>query len=412
MKIKVGDLLSAIKVVEKNIPRVPTHPILGTLLFKPESSTVKLTSYDLTHMSEAEIPYQGDKVDSFCLGEFQKFKDLLGLLTKESFLTFSLGQDYGSVEELQADEPALSTVTLTHSTGTYILNCQSPEEYPAARFDLDQSWESEEDGFFVELDEKLIHAFKIIQPHINVEHSHPSIRGANFVISKEGSVNCYGSCGHTVGWAGFKGKQFKSVKDLDQLESSQVANIIISPQVLDTAIKLGEAFKLYVGGGLFKLEIYAKSRDGVLQKSPYTFSGHLISGEYPNIESLIPRQHSNTMDFALHPLLETIKRCCLFCDSRRNTVSIKASDDVQVSNDFDNQLFSERVDGSFDIESEIFLIHFAINYMRDTLKALADVGVNAIQLRMTEPSQPVVFALKGIAINSGVLLMPVRKKTI
>lgn len=135
-------------------------------------------------------------------------------------------------------------------------------------------------------------------------------------------------------------------------------------------------------------------------------STRLISGEYPQYQTLFPKDYSHLASFKLDEVVGAIERVAVMSDDRTHLIKLHfEAEMVQISaNTPDVGRAQEEV--SIGLEGETIDVAVNVRYLTDVLQRL---GVDEVKLEMTGPLKPLI--IKGIGDeNYKYLLMPVQAK--
>jgi DNA polymerase-3 subunit beta len=135
-------------------------------------------------------------------------------------------------------------------------------------------------------------------------------------------------------------------------------------------------------------------------------STRLISGEYPQYQTLFPKDYSHLASFKRDEVVGAIERVAVMSDDRTHLIKLHfEADMVQISaNTPDVGRAQEEV--SIGLEGETIDVAVNVRYLTDVLQRL---GVDEVKLEMTGPLKPLI--IKGIGDeNYKYLLMPVQAK--
>ncbi len=135
-------------------------------------------------------------------------------------------------------------------------------------------------------------------------------------------------------------------------------------------------------------------------------STRLISGEYPQYQTLFPKDYSHLASFKRDEVVGAIERVAVMSDDRTHLIKLHfEADMVQISaNTPDVGRAQEEV--SIGLEGETIDVAVNVRYLTDVFQRL---GVDEVKLEMTGPLKPLI--IKGIGDeNYKYLLMPVQAK--
>lgn len=132
----------------------------------------------------------------------------------------------------------------------------------------------------------------------------------------------------------------------------------------------------------------------------------LISGDYPQYQTLFPKDYTHLVSFKREELVQAIERVAVMSDDRTHLVKLHFEPEtVQISaNTPDVGRAQEEV--SIDLDGEALDVAVNVRYLTDVLQRL---GVDEVKLEMTGALKPLI--IKGIGDESyKYLLMPVQAK--
>lgn len=135
-------------------------------------------------------------------------------------------------------------------------------------------------------------------------------------------------------------------------------------------------------------------------------STRLISGEYPQYQTLFPKDYSHLASFKRDEVVGAIERVAVMSDDRTHLIKLHfEADMLQISaNTPDVGRAQEEV--SIGLEGETIDVAVNVRYLTDVFQRL---GVDEVKLEMTGPLKPLI--IKGIGDeNYKYLLMPVQAK--
>ena len=181
-------MLDALRVLIKQVPSKPTHPILGTLLFKFSPTAVEIKAFDLRSLASVKIPYQGEQPVDFCLGYPASFSKLVSLMGDQSFSM--------EVDQVEGADLVLSTVTVSDSSGSYHFPVNDIEEYPDDKMDIREKAKNE--GYTLEFNGLFSQAFGVVSSRISEDQTKMVLTNLNIIINSEDDVQLNGTDGHTL----------------------------------------------------------------------------------------------------------------------------------------------------------------------------------------------------------------------
>lgn len=114
----------------------------------------------------------------------------------------------------------------------------------------------------------------------------------------------------------------------------------------------------------------------------------MLDAEFPNVEPLLPKEHTSIASVEVAPLMESIRRVSLVAD--RNAQLRLHFKDGQVtlfSSGADSGAAEETIDAAFTGADEL-LIAFNAGYLREGLSV---IGTNRVVFGFTEPSRPAIM---------------------
>jgi len=326
MKFNVlsNDLNQGLSAVIGAVPTKATLPILETILFESEGGKLKITATDLEisiiEYIDAEIEEDG------------------AVAIPARRLLETLRQLPGIPVFFEIDER--QNIQFKTDKGTYKLVGEEADEFPALP-DMEES-------VFVESETALIkNAIEKTSFAVSNDDLRPAMMGVFFDIGEEGST--------FVATDGHRLVRFKN----ENISSTEPLSFIVPEKALNLVAKAIEDDYC----------ILTVSSDHAQFKSGKTIViTRLINEQYPNYDSVIPRENDKLLTIEKSLMLATVKRVSVFSSSSTRQIRLMLDKDKITIRAEDIDMSSEaRETISCDYDDEPMEIGFNARYLADVL---------------------------------------------
>lgn len=322
--ISSSDLVKALSAVSGAVPNKATLPILETILFESEDGKLRLTATDLEisiiEYVEADIPEDG------------------AVAIPARRLTETLRQLPDIPVDFEIDEKY--NVKFSTDKGTYKLVGEDPDEFPEIP-DLNE-------GTALQTDKDLIvNAIKKTLFAVSNDDLRPAMMGVYFDIGPEES-KFVATDGHRL---------VKYIKS--DLTADEEMKFIVPEKALSLVEKAlhAEACELTV------------TEDHVRFKSGNTIViTRLINEQYPNYESVIPKDNDKQLVISKEQMLSTVRRVAIFSSTTTRQIRLQMSADSLTIRAEDIDMSSEAKETvACEYDNEEMEIGFNAKYLSDVL---------------------------------------------
>lgn len=333
MKFNVssGELMKGLSAVAGAVPTKATLPILETVLFESENGKLKLSATDLeisiVEFVQAEIETEGSVAIPA--------KRLLEVLRQLPDIPVFF----------EADDQIVKFRT---DRGTYKLNSESSDDFP----DIPTL----EDGQSIKTSTELLKS-AIDKTSFAVSHDdlRPAMMGVYFQIGTENS-KIVATDGHRL------------VRlTHNDLVAAVPVNFIVPEKALSLALKTldGKECDMTVSNEHLRI----KSGNTILVT-------RLINEQYPNYDTVIPRDNDKQMKVSKDQLLATVKRVSIFSSTTTRQIRLQLHPDEVVIAAEDIDMSSEAKESiACEYNSDAMEIGFNARYLGDVLNNIDDPEV-------------------------------------
>ncbi|MDR8392989.1 DNA polymerase III subunit beta [Aliifodinibius sp. S!AR15-10] len=319
-----SDLVKALSAVSGAVPNKATLPILETILFESEDGKLRLTATDL-EISIIEYMEADIDVDGAVAIPARRLIDTLRQLP-DIPVSFDVDEKFN--------------IKFRTDKGTYKLVGEDPDEFPEVP-DLDsgQKLETTKELILDSIDKTLF--------AVSNDDLRPAMMGVYFDIGPE-ETKFVATDGHRL---------VRFVKS--ELTSDQEVNFIVPEKALSLVQKAlhGEECELTV------TEDHARFKSGntiVITR--------LINEQYPNYESVIPRENDKKLVINKEQMLATVKRVSIFSSSTTRQIRLQLDKDKLTIRAEDIDMSSEaRETISCEYDEDSMEIGFNAKYLADVL---------------------------------------------
>lgn len=326
MKFNVSssNLNQGLSAVIGAVPAKATLPILETILFESEKGKLKLTATDLEISIIEYIDADIEEDGAVAIPARRLLETLRQLPNIPVFF--------------EVDDRL--NIQFKTDKGTYKLVGEEADEFPETP--------SMDDSVVLDTTNDLIQ--KAIQKTIfavSTDDLRPAMMGVYFEINNGGS-KFVATDGHRL--VRFHNKGLKSEEDLDFIVPDKALSLVV--KALD-----GEECELAI------------SNDHARFKSGNTIViTRLINEQYPNYESVIPRDNEKELLISKEQMLATVRRVSIFSSSSTRQIRLQLESDKMTIRAEDLDLSSEAKETiSCDYSEEEMEIGFNAKYLADVL---------------------------------------------
>src|SRR5699024_1305719 len=326
-------LVKALSTVSGAAPNKSTLPILETILFESNDGQLRLTATDL---EISIIEYVDADID-----------DDGAVAIPARRLTETLRQLPDIPVGFEVDEKF--NVNFRTDKGSYKLVGEDPDEFPEVP-DLDQghTLETAKDDILKAIDKTLF--------AVSNDDLRPAMMGVYFDIGPEGS-KFVATDGHRL---------VRFIKD--DLTSDEEINFIVPEKALNLVQKAshGEGCEMTI------TEDHARFKSG----STIVIT-RLINEQYPNYDSVIPRENDKMLVINKEQMLATVKRVAIFSSSTTRQIRLQLNSDKLTIRAEDIDMSSEAKETiSCDYSNDEMEIGSNAKYLADVLGNVDDEEVN------------------------------------
>lgn len=319
-----SDLVKALSAVSGAVPNKATLPILETILFESEDGKLRLTATDL-EISIIEYMDADIDVDGAVAIPARRLIDTLRQLP-DIPVSFDVDEKFN--------------IKFRTDKGTYKLVGEDPDEFPEVpNLDEGQQLETSKDLMLDSIDKTLF--------AVSNDDLRPAMMGVYFDISPE-ETKFVATDGHRL---------VRFVKH--ELTSDEEINFIVPEKALSLVQKALHADEC----------ILTVTEDHARFKSGNTIViTRLINEQYPNYESVIPRENDKKLVINKEQMLATVKRVSIFSSSTTRQIRLQLDKDKLTIRAEDIDMSSEAretINCEFDADS--MEIGFNAKYLADVL---------------------------------------------
>ena len=327
-----SELVKALSAVSGAVPNKATLPILETILFESKDGQLRLTATDLEisiiEYIDADIEEDG------------------AVAIPARRLTETLRQLPDIPVGFDVDEKF--NVKFRTDKGTYKLVGEDPDEFPEVpNLDEGHILETTKDDILKAIDKTLF--------AVSNDDLRPAMMGVYFDIGPDES-KFVATDGHRL------------VRYIKQdLTSEEEINFIVPEKALNLVQKAlhGEECQMTI------TEDHARFKSGntiVITR--------LINEQYPNYDSVIPRENDKTMVINKEQMLATVKRVAIFSSSTTRQIRLQMNTDKLTIRAEDIDMSSEAKETiSCDYDNDEMEIGFNAKYLADVLGNVDDEEV-------------------------------------
>lgn len=326
MKFKVNssELMRGLSAVNGAVPNKATLPILETILFESEDEQLKLTATDLEISIIENI--EGDiKEEGSVAIPAKRLLDTLRQLP-DIPIHFEIDEDF--------------SVHFHTDKGNYKLAGEDPDEFPELP-DLESGTEleTERDTILKAIDKTLF--------AVSNDDLRPAMMGVYFEIGADES--------RFVATDGHRLVRYTR----DDLTADEDIQFIIPDKALNLVKKTLEDEECHLN----VTDEHARFKSGKT-----IVITRLINEQYPNYESVIPKENDKEMSVSKEQMVSTVKRVSIFSSSTTRQVRLQLKPDELTISAEDIDMNSEATETiGCDYDEEEMEIGFNAKYLSDVL---------------------------------------------
>lgn len=402
------ELIGCLDSVKRFVSSKATHPILETVLFKPNkyNNGYSVFGFDLVSLGSYAVglvdPVSSELLE-FCLPQPGVVLKLL-----QSFKGNCVDFQFNDV----AQQVTITDLSSYGGTGSsYDFNYFDGSEYPDTALDISEEAGSSGRWFSITADH-LRTIWKMVRHSYSTDSTKFVLCGINFIF-EDGKLTVQATDGHRATWYSCP---IKCEED-DELRPITKGSFILKPEIVEASIGNGDIVTFYwndnINATVVNIKGY-KAEDGDSVQETKFWTGTIpVEGVYPNVAQLIPTQFENKMSFNADEMIGALGRINLITKEGIITLSFDTTgthDLVCLENDEAKSyaVAHEEVPCALNLGDEDMQINFNLKYFDQAIVSLKALTQNDIYLNMNKRNQPVVFNLPGI--EGGCLLMPIQKR--
>jgi DNA polymerase-3 subunit beta len=327
--VSSSELVKALSAVSGAVPNKATLPILETILFKSEDGSLRLTATDL---EISIIEYMDADIDE---------DGAVAIPARR--LTETLRQLPDIPVSFEVDEKF--NVKFRTDKGTYKLVGEDPDEFPEVpNLDEGHQLETTKKDILKAIDKTLF--------AVSNDDLRPAMMGVYFDIGPEES-KFVATDGHRL---------VRYIKK--DLTNDEEINFIVPEKALNLVQKALHAEECV----LTITEDHARFKSGntiVITR--------LINEQYPNYDSVIPRENDKTLIIDKEQMLATVKRVAIFSSSTTRQIRLQMHPDKLTIRAEDIDMSSEAKETiGCEYDNEEMEIGFNAKYLADVLGNVDD----------------------------------------
>lgn len=322
--VNSSQLNSGLSAVVGAVPGKATLPILETILFTLDGNTLKLTATDLEIAMIQTLDVDGQEPGSVSVPAKRLLETLRQL--PDTPLTFA-------VDDQQS-------ITFSTDKGTYKLVGESGDDFPGVPDLTDGTTLTCESEVLKKAVQKTLFA-------VSNDDLRPAMMGVFFTVTAEGTT-FVATDGHRL------------VKYHDSgLTSSETLTFIVPEKALNQVLK-----SIHSDAS----SISVSDSHVIFEHGDTVVISRLINEQYPNYESVIPKDNDKTLFIDRETLLSTVKRVSVFSSTTTRQIRLQLGENSVVLRAEDLDLSSEAKESlSCDYDGETMEIGFNARYLGDVL---------------------------------------------
>ena len=343
MKFNVSsnELLTGLNAVAGAVPSKATLPILETVLFESENGRLKLTATDL-EISVIEYIDINVEVDGAVAIPAKRLIETLRQLP-DIPVVFEVGEQHDI--EFRTDK------------GKYKLVGEDPDDFPEVP--------SLDEGVTIETDSSILQkAIKKTLFAVSSDDLRPAMMGVYFQVGEE-ETRFVATDGHRL--------------------VRLVRHDLVSETPLDFIVPdkaLGLIQKAFESGDCSMTVSEDHAR---FQNDNTIVVTRLINEQYPNYESVIPKDNEKTMKVGKDQMLSTVKRVAIFSSTTTRQIRLQLDQDELTIRAEDIDMSSEAKETiSCDYNNESMEIGFNARYLADVLN---NIDVDEVNFEFSTPNR-------------------------
>ncbi|MGN1157947.1 MAG: DNA polymerase III subunit beta [Agathobacter sp.] len=372
-KVKTKDFLYALSVGGAMAGKNKTIPILDCVKCEIRNGILKVTSFNGEVGVSAKVALESadDGIVPFCF----TFSDIVSFVkaVKDETVTVSVDTDS-------------STYTVSHGRGKATFAILNSDDFPSVS-SLEVFKKLEEKVTFMADGKNLSEVLSQAMGFVNNDQLRFALNGVYLVV-KEGMVKVFASDSHRL---------YSNV--ILATNVSGYGSIIVPPMAVASVVKSMD--------GDFSVDVCFDERNIGFKGNDCVVSSPLIVGRYPNVESVIPKEHTMGFTFDVGTVSDSLSRVMVASNAAsqhvRLSFSVLGGLEMNAEDLGFNKAASENVMIE-DVEGEC-VIGFKGTLLASCLKT---VGTERCKMEGTDGKKAVVFREVGNDCDDKIiLLMPV-----
>lgn len=330
--IPSGELVKGLSAVNGAVPGKATLPILETVLFETDNGKLRLTATDLELSIVEYVNANVEEEGSVAIPAKRLLEALRQL--PDIPVTFTVDED--------------CQVQFKTSTGIYKLIGERGEEYPAVPGMEEGQTLTFATGTLKDAIDKTSFA-------VSTDDLRPNMMGVFFQIGPE-LTRVVATDGHRL--VRLTQKDLKSDKEL---------SFIIPEKALTLVLKTLEGDEV---------DMTVDEDHARFQSNNTVVVSRLINEQYPNYESVIPKENNKIMKINRDEMLATVRRVSIFSSSTTRQIRLQlSSDEVEICAEDIDMSSEARETVACEYSSDEMVIGFNARYLADMLGNVDDEEV-------------------------------------
>lgn len=344
------DLYEGVQVVGRAVSARTSLPILGHLLISAEEGRIRIAATDLEIGMECVVEANVQEQGSMTVPA-RVFGEVLASLPETDVL-------------LSVDES--NTVNIKCGTSEFSILGLPPEEFPM----LPEV--REEVSFTIERD-KLRDGIKKTSFAISADESRAILTGVLLQVSESGlkmvTTDTHRLC----------------VQDCPLVEARGVMNAIVPGRAMNEILRIVPEGEGTVEVGISNSQVVFKIDDTVL-------ISRLIEGQFPNVEKVIPTQHTKKLIIPTEQFLQSMKRVSIVARENSNRTILQTVEGRIVLTAESGNVGTAHEEVEIVKEGEDIKMAFNARYLLDVLGV---VETEALEVELTGEVSQAVFKPQG-----------------
>ncbi|MCD6293556.1 MAG: DNA polymerase III subunit beta [Deltaproteobacteria bacterium] len=368
IRINRDKLLKSVSKVQSIIEKKSNMPVLATILFTADGSTVRISATDL------ELGFQ-ETINAQVLEE--------GSITLSGRKIFEILKETKS-EEFHIKEEENNWIFLSDGVARFNLASISPEEFPAFVEPEDVSMIAIKGETLVNMINKTIYAVTVEEAGFKLS----GVMTEKVTIDEKDVLRMVATDGHRLSLID---------EPFANLESLELSDGVMIPKK-----GMSELNKMASDGDT--VEIGFKEKNCVAKKENAFLVMRLLETNFPDYKEVMSKNESDPVDISKAVLLEGMRKMLILSNERYRAVKITLENNVMdlVSTNPDLGEAQEKIEIKYN--GERVEAGFNPKYFIDTLQSMQS---ETIHLDFTDGSKP--FVLTGEADEGFIgLIMPMR----